>query len=387
MADINQGALPQINRNDPDYVRKVSELAAQIGSGNAPVSTAVSKPRDTRFEQTLFEDGLPADPPIGLPGDESTLPPGGRKVLKFIDDIGEEQEFEVDFSDDKLTEIAKKARRADNLEQEMAALRDEMAGMSLAAKSDMEKARRYLELEKTGSREAVLDELFKDIGGYEGFRKQLIEDHTGYERMTAEEKRDFDIKRIQADSARKMAELEKRLTEKEKTAEAKTVEADRASKIALLNTVYSKYRFDNADGDPAVGKINEMIFTEAQANIRKLEAQRIAVTENILNREFRKAQQLFKGRVNTGAKTKVDAGKELANQADAAAAAAQTLQSQNISGSADSEAQIMARWINDIKTGNGLRVTREVAASDKLQNLYAKFANMISRDRSILTRK
>ena len=205
--------------------------------------------------------------------------------------------------------------------------------------------------------------------------------------MTAEERRDHDIKRIQADSARKMAELEKRLTEKERSAEARTVEADRASKIALLNTVYSKYRFDNADSDPAVGKINEMIFNEAQASIRKLEAQRITVTENILNREFKKAQSLFKGRVNTGARTKIDAVKELANQADAAGAAAQTLQSQTTSGSVDNEAQIMARWINDIKTGNGLKVTREVASSDKLQNLYAKFANMISRDRGILTRK
>jgi len=387
MAEINQGALPQINRNDPDYIRKVSELANNIASGNAPTAMAPTKPRDTRFDQTLFDDGLPSDPPIGLPGDETAAPPSGRKTLKFIDDIGDEQEFEVDYSDDKLTEIARKARRTENLEQEMAALRDEMAGLTGAAKADMEKARRYLELEKSGSREAVLDELFRDIGGYEGFRKQLLDEHNGYEKMTAEERRDHDIKRIQADSARKMAELEKRLTEKERSAEARTVEADRASKIALLNTVYSKYRFDNADSDPAVGKINEMIFNEAQASIRKLEAQRITVTENILNREFKKAQSLFKGRVNTGARTKIDAVKELANQADAAGAAAQTLQSQTTSGSVDNEAQIMARWINDIKTGNGLKVTREVASSDKLQNLYAKFANMISRDRGILTRK
>ena len=393
---IDQAALPQINRNDPEYTRKISEMAASIMAGNAPAgsvpaSVAPSAPRTASgYTQNTWDEGPTIDP---LPGDAAAAstpaPTGGRKMVKFTDDIGDEQEVEIDFDEAKLTELAKRARRSENLEQEMAAMRDEMSGKMSAAQQDMEKARRYLELEKAGSKEAVLDELFKDVGGYEGFRKQLIDEHEGYVKMTAEEQRDHDVKRMQADSARKLSELEKRLAEKGRDADARVASADRAGKVAVLNSVYSKFKFDNEAGDPAITKINEMIFNEAQANIRQLESQRVTVTENILNREFRKAHQLFKGKISVGAKApKVDPGKAIADQADAAMAAAQTLAAQTMSvGGPENESEVIGRWLGLIKEGKGFQVSQEAAKSAKSQGLYTRLANMISRDRSILTRK
>jgi len=278
---------------------------------------------------------------------------------------------------------------SDNLTQEIAAFRDEMAGKMTAAQADMEKAQRYLKLEASGSREAILDEMFKADGGYEGLRTKIIDEFKGYEAMTREERREFDVSRMQAESARKMAELEKRLDEKSRAADARSADANRDARVAVLKTVFGKYKFDNAGSDPAIDKINMMVFNEAQTNIRALETQRVTVTENILNREFKRAHQLFKGKVNVGAPAaKVDPAKAIADQADAAMAAAQTLaaQSQNGSGGG-SDSEVIGRWVGMLREGKGMAVTSEAAKSPKLQGLYAKLANMLSRDRTLLQPK
>jgi hypothetical protein len=342
----------------------------------------------TSWRPTTFTEDVLPDPDVDLPVPTSSGAVGTKRVVKFTDDIGDDIEQEVDFSsEEKLTELVRGARESENLRQEMAALRDELAGKTSAAQAEMAKAKRYLELEKLGSKEAILDELFSADGGYEGFRKRLIEEQQGYEKMTAEEQRDFDIKRERADSARKLSELEKRLNDREKAADKKTVDANYAAKVAILNSVYSKFKFENAESDPAITKINQMIFNEAQGNIRVLESQGVTVTENILNREFKKANQLFKGKINVGAKApKVNVAQELASQADAAMAAAQTLNSQTQNaGGPETDAETIGRWISMLKEGRAYQVSGEAAKSPKTQNLYARLANMVSRDRNLLT--
>lgn len=387
----NQGAVPVFDRKDPDYARKVSEFATQIASGVAPTGTGTPPAKvehQTSWRPTTFTEDVLPDPNVDLPVPASTGAVGTKRVVKFTDDIGDDVEQEVDFgSEEGLTALVRGARETENLRQEMAALRDELAGKTAATQSEMAKAKRYLDLEKLGSREAILDELFRDAGGYEGFRKTLIDEQQGYEKMTAEEQRDHDIKRERADSARKLTELEKRLNDKEKAADKKIGDANYAAKVAILNSVYSKFKFENAESDPAITKINQMIFNEAQGNIRTLESQGVTVTENILNREFKKANQLFKGKINIGVKApKVNVAKELADQADAAMAAAQTLNSQSQNaGGPESDAETIGRWVAMLKEGKAYQVSGEAAKSPKSQNLYARLANMISRDRNLLT--
>jgi len=386
----NQAALPQIDRKDPDYAKKVSELAASIAAGNAPnaaASTEVPEKKVPRtspsYQQTLFDE-----PDVDLPADVSsatTPPPSGKKVVKFTDDIGDEQEFEFDFTDEYLTDVAKRARRAENLEQEVAAMRDEMAGRSAALAADSEKVKRYLELEGKGT-DAVIDELLRQEGGYEGLRNKIIEEYKGYAAMTVEEKHAYDLEKTKADSARRLAELEKRLSEKEKAAERKTADAGEAQRKAVLNTVFSKYKFENPENDKAITSINEMIFNEARTAIRALEAAKVTVTENILNREFKKAHAMFKGKVSATTSRKVDPVKTVADAMDAAAAAAQTLAATKTPPSgAESDSETISRWIGMIQKGQLPAVNQEAAKSAKGQGLFAKLANMISRDRNILT--
>ena len=387
----NQSALPQLDRNDPDYRRKVAEMAEGILGGrvHAAAGTApVAHDRADDFRPTLF-----AEPDVDLPGaaadsDNTPVSTGGKRTLKFRDDIDDEVEMEIDLSDDKLTELAKRARRAENLEMEINAMRDEVAGRSTALASEREKVQKYLDMEKLGSREGILDEMFKRDGGYEGLRNRIIEEYKGYEKMTTEERRDFDVKRMQAESARKMAELEKRLADRERTASARIVEADQAQKLAVLNTVRMKYAFENVDANPAVSSINEQIFNMARKAIQSLEGSGVTVTENILNREFRKAHQVFKGRVNTGAPAAVaNPNKVVLDQMDAAAAAAQSLPTNAGAGGPEGEPEIIRRWLGMIREGKLAAVNMEATKSPKLNGLYAKLANMISRDRGLLSRK
>lgn len=392
----DQSALPQLNPKDPNYTQKVAELVAQMQSGGKlPVSpNSAPQAKVDTYQRTLF-----SEPDVDLPDmqlETNSNPDatsklettGSKKVLKFKDDIDDEVEMEVDLSETGLLELAKRARRAENMEMEIAAMRDEVAGKSTALNQQAEKVKRYLELEQMGDKTAIIDEMFKTEGGYEGLRTKIINEFREYEKLTDDEKRDFDVKRVQTESARRLAELEKRLAEREKSAEAKAVEAQRAQKVAVMQTVFNKYKFDNAANDPAITVINEQVFNIAQNAIRELEKQKVVITENILNREFKRAHAVFKGKVGVPkVSTAADTQRAIADQVDAAAAAAQSLQSTNPGSGTESDAEIMNRWIGLIKSGKLHAVTAEAGKSQKTAGLYAKLANMISKDRSILTRK
>jgi hypothetical protein len=385
----NNVDISGLDPRSPDYITKIQELTTKIVSGDVKVNQSSNKvapvANRTGYQPTQFEDdSVDDDSEVPSHVDTSTIP-SSRKV-KFIDDVGDEVEEEIDLSEDtKAIEIAKKLRRYNEVEEEIKALREETESLRKSRALQEAKVKKLLEVETKSSREKI-DHFLEKEGGFEGLRKKIIEEYEELANLSPEEKVIRESLREKEESKRKMAELEKRLLDKEKAAEEKSKEAERAAKAATVKAVWRKYTIDNPSDNADIADLNKVILERAMTMVKGLESEGVTVTETILNREFKKASQGIKGLISQKSESKDKKITNVSDQLDASQAAAQGVQSSSSNAGRPSENAIMEKWKGLLKEGKGWAILNEVKQNPKLSSVYTKFANKLSSDRHWMNR-
>lgn len=373
----------------PDHVK------ARISAGDLPFDVGSDgKPTSANGADTVADTSTSADDLSFLlsTGDDSqkagdTTPAATTKrKVSYEDFLGDKIEEEIDV-DAELPALAAARKRVKDLEEEMKALRDEVEGKSLAAQKKMEKAQKYLELDGKSPSE-IIEFFMAKTGGFDAFRKQLIEEHAEYSKMSPEEQKLFDAKRVEAESIRRLKEVEARLAEKEKRIRDEEAEVSRKAKVESLRAVFNTYRIQNPDNDKALESINKAIFEEAQAGLSALQKSGVTLTDSILHREFRKAAQLFRSKIAVANSGKVDGKKEVMDQLDANAAKGQTLGTTttavNAAATSNTDKEQMSAWLEDIRAGRVQKVVKDAYSSPKKTALYERLAAYIQANPTVL---
>jgi hypothetical protein len=317
-----------------------------------------------------------------LPTAASEAAASGKSKVKFTNSYGEDAEEEVDLSD--LSPLVSAKHRLAAMEEEMKALRDEVDSKKAQSQKEMDKARKYLELESRG-RDALLEEALKEDGGLEGFRNKIIEDYEQFSRLTDSEKEAFNSKREKAESARRMVELEKKYSDALAKLGQKEQKLQEDSKIATLRNVYNVHKLPNASKDEAIDAINETIFRKAQSEIKRLESEKVVITESILNREFKKAAATFRGKIVT---EKTDPNKAAREKLDEDTSKAQkVISAQSAQGQPPTELDVLKRWAGLAREGKLKQVTQEALSDPRYAGAYEKFFQMLQNDPKTFQRK
>jgi len=381
-----------LDPRSPDYMNKVKELTTQINSGDIKVEASTPKVAPVvnkgNYKPTTFEveddgESIEMDAEEGSSNSSNSI---GVKKIKFIDDLGDEIEEELDLSEDtKAVEVAKKLRRYNEVEEELKALREETEGLRKSKSGLDSKIKKFLEMESKSTRER-LDHILEKEGGYEALRKKIIDEHEEMSNLSPEERVIRETAREREEAKRKMAELEKKLLDKEKAAEEKSREAERAAKAATVKAVWKKYTVDNPESSADIDDINRVILERAMTMIKGLESEGVVVTETILNREFKKASQGLKSLISKHQSKPTSQVKSASEQLDAAQAAAQGMSNSNSSAGRPNESAIMEKWKGYIREGKPWQILDEVKKNPKLSNVYSKFANRLSSDRSWMSK-
>ncbi len=390
MADVIKDS---VNVKDKDYAAKLAaRVAAKMAeNGDGPAPTGSPSAPEANIDASAGQVQYPGTSPLPsfaeLMGDAPAKDPAkavaaGMQRVKFANSYGEELEEEVDLND--LSTLVAAKHRAAALEEEMKALRDETDSKKSHAQKEIDKAKKYLELEARG-RDALLEEALKNDGGLEGFRQKIIEDYEQFSKLTDAEKEVFNSKREKAETARRMVELEKKYSDALAKLGQKEEKLTQDSRVATLRNVYSAHKFPNPKNDEAINDINETIFRKAQAAVKALENEKVTVTESILHREFKKAAATFKGKIVTES---VDTDKLEREKADEATAKAQKVISQSaLKGQMPTELDVLKRWTEFAKAGKLKQVSQEALSDPRLASTYEKFFQMLQNDPKFFQRK
>ena len=400
-SQLNANYTPT-NKKDPNYKTKMKEKVKEFtdnitanGSSNTQVikegetgrthgdgTVIIDKRKDT--ESTVPVDNSEyafLDDDLDL-GDGSLDPrvasQFGAKKISFEDEFGEKVEREINLDkEEELTDLIKKAHQTESIQAEIEALRDEVASKEKILKAEREKINKWLTLEASG-REALLNDIFKDEGGIEGYKKAIIEEHERYMNLSDDDRKEYDAKRERAEALKREKALQDKMEKMQKQIEENQNKSVQEQFLQQFRENFNKVKFPNESNDYGITAINTTMFNEIKKNLSELKNQGITITNAIMARECKKAQAALRKSVSLK-KEKEDANKmrkqEYANQLDEAASATQSLDADNSPG--ESVQEIYKRWRQMIKQGKKRSILTEVSKNPKLMPVYQRFGELL----------
>ena len=390
-----------INAKDPNYKAKVAEQRTaymnSIGAGGADASNATtikageanrkhldgtisidnSKNKEAANTADDFDDLSFLDDSGDSKDEGSNAATGGARKLSFEDEYGETIEEEITLEDEKLVELLKKAKKAEQYEADMAAMRDEIKSKEELVKKELAAINKWKMLEAAGN-DAILNEILKEQGGIEGFKKQVIEENARYLELTDDERKEFDAKRERIEALKREKALQDKQDKLLKQIEQQQQQQVNEQFIQQLRANVNTVLFPNENKDVGIEALNTTMFNQIRANLIQLRNDGIQLTPAIMQRECKKVQATLKKSIRLKKGDEKQA-KEYADKLDAATAAAQSIKTEN--KPAEGTKELYMRWMKLTKEGKNKAILDEVMKNPVLLPQYNRFGELMMKNK------
>lgn len=230
----------------------------------------------------------------------------GKEVITVTDETGRRRKVEIDYSDRKSIRKAHEmmygARKwqaeRDHARQELQKVNSDVAEL----KQNWEALERAFQ---DKGEEGVIDLLSGRPGAYKQHIAKQLERAKFLEQASPEELEMFNAKEA---SERQMKELERIRKENEDFRKKISEEKEAADMSALesrVHPVFEKYRFADKLGDSNDEHLfDEMLWTSALKRLEPYETQGLALTPDLIEREFRSVAMALRKRIGVQAEKK-----------------------------------------------------------------------------------
>lgn len=269
-----------------------------VTSGQSEVESSLPDSENSDDTSTDQETGA-ADPTA-----KSTAP-AGKEYVTVTDDKGKRR-IEVDFNNKdqlkKFVQMAHGARKWQAERDQALSKTKELESQYTSLKGNwdvLEKA--YQE----GGVEGLIDLLEGRPGAFQEWEKSRLDRHNFLQKASPAEKELFEARESESKRQRELDKIRRENEEFKKSIQAEREAAELRSLESTVHPVFDRYRFADKLGDSDTEQMfDQMLWDTSLKRLEQYEEQKVPVTADLVEKEFKAVATALRKRINVQAEKK-----------------------------------------------------------------------------------
>lgn len=283
-----------------DNVRYIGDTDDEtiVTSGQSEVESSLPDSENSDDTSTDQETGA-ADPTA-----KSTAP-AGKEYVTVTDDKGKRR-IEVDFNNkDQLKKFVQMAHGARKWQAE----RDQAISKTKELETQYSSLKGNWDvLEKAYQEsgvEGLIDLLEGRPGAFQEWEKARLERYNFLQKASPAEKELFEARESESKRQREIDRIRKENEEFKKSVQAEREAAEMRSLEGTVNPVFDRYRFADKLGDADTEQMfDQMLWDTSLKRLEQYEEQRVPITADLVEKEFKTVATALRKRINVQAEKK-----------------------------------------------------------------------------------
>ena len=280
------------------YIGDSNDDETIVTSGQSEVESSLLGNENSDDTSTDQETGA-ADPTA-----KSTAP-AGKEYVTVTDDRGKRR-VEVDFNNKdqlkKFVQMAHGARKWQAERDQALSKTKELEGQYTSLKGNWDV------LEKTyqeGGVEGLIDLLEGKPGAFQEWEKARLDRHSFLQKASPAEKELFTARESESKRQREIDRIRKENEEFKNSIKAEREAAEMRSLEGTVNPVFDRYRFADKLGDADTEQMfDQMLWDTSLKRLEQYEGQKVPVTADLVEKEFKAVATALRKRINVQAEKK-----------------------------------------------------------------------------------
>jgi hypothetical protein len=269
-----------------------------VTSGESEVESSLPDQGDT--------DDTSGDQEVGA-ADPTAKPPvsAGKEYVTVTDEKGKRR-IEIDFNNKdqlkKFVQMAHGARKWQAERDQALSRSKEVEGQYSALKSTWDTLEQAYQ---QGGVEGLIDLLEGKQGAFQEWEKARLDRHSFLQKASPAERELFEAKEQEARRQRELDKIRKENEDFKKSIQAEREAAELRSLESTVHPAFDRYRFADKLGDSDTEQMfDQMLWDTALKRLEQYEEQKVPVTADLVEKEFKTVATALRKRINVQAEKK-----------------------------------------------------------------------------------